>query len=696
MHHGLRIALGAGLALSAGVAAVSEPRSPRARDLPEIVFVSRERPASAQIPGIGPFGRTLATGGRLCVRERDGDVRELLPRGRFCDVADPAVAFDGKRVAFAACESCDGPWRIWQVDVTTGALEAITRDDRDIDLAAARLDVDRFARYDDFDPVWLPDGRVCFASTRFPQRAQTADVPVSNLYVTAPAGGPPFRLTAERNGGETPRLDPVDGRILYARWWFNRYLATDGAPASGLPVGITIDATTAVAQDTIDLWTAGSVLADGDGIKLGAGDPRRRADMRAYQPVRMPDGDVVAVWAEPASMVPAPHRLGLSRFEGGVGRATSLTGPGTAFTGPACSPSPLRDGRLLFAGDEGEQGDFGIYVLDARGRPALVIDLPGRHELDPVALVSRPLPKAAHEEFTEMPSPLLPHIAPEQVSDPDYTFRFDCLNVFAQGDVDSPIPDAPKAQQGLRIRFYAALARPNRAGGDSLVLLRDVPIDQTGAIHVDDIIAETPVFEQLVDAQGRVLRAARGPTHVAGFNFARMGSGTKCVGCHTGHSVLPVPANNWRALWFNAAPSAVVWTSSQRAGLAQQLVDRRARGRPSDVGWVGTGEPGERIRLTWQLPIEVRSLVLYAVESEPHAGTQLRVHETDLVFWRDGREVKRLHLRETLSPSGTRVDCDPVRVDAIEVIPTRFTGNVEGRAAVALAEIETIAKLIED
>jgi hypothetical protein len=42
------------------------------------------------------------------------------------------------------------------------------------------------------------------------------------------------------------------------------------------------------------------------------------------------------------------------------------------------------------------------------------------------------------------------------------------------------------------------------------------------------------------------------------------------------------------------------------------------------------------------------------------------------------------------------VDCEPVRVSAIEIVPTRASGIVERRAAVALAEIETIARLIED
>jgi hypothetical protein len=696
---GLRIEIrtASALGLVAFVAAAAPSTVPRARGVPAIVFVSRQPATDGQVPGLGPSGRALATGGRLLVRERDGEIRPLLPEGRFFDVADPCVGWDGKRVLFAATESRDGAWRIWVVDNDGRGLAAVTRDDRQVDLAAARLDAARFARYDDFDPIWLPDDRVLFASTRFPQRAQGGDVAASNLFVTRlGVEAPPLRITAERNGGEEPSFDRRNGRVLYARWWFNRYLPTDAAPASGLPAGVTLDRATAVPADTIDLWAAGSILTDGDGVRLGAGDPRLRPHMRAHQPIALKGGDVIGVWADPGSLVPAPVRLGLYRFAGGVGAATALTGPGTIFAGAACSPAELPDGRILFAGDTGA-GDFGIYVMEADGsRLAQVVDMAGTLELDATPLVARPRPAPVHEEFTDQSAPGLPHTEPAQVADQSYTFRFDCLNLFAQGDVDAPIPSAPPAQQGLRMRFYAALARPETQGGDSLVLLREVPVEATGAVHVDDIIADTPVFEQLVDAGGRVLRSARGPTHVAGFNFARMGAGTKCVGCHTGHSVLPVPTNNWRATWFNAAPSAEVWTSSQSAGLPAQLVDRRARGTPGEVGWVAAGLLGERVRLSWQLPIEVRAVVLYALQSEPSAGTQLRVRETELVFLHDGRVVKRLTERRTLSPNGTRVECEPVRVDAIEIVPTRASGSVGRRPAVALAEIETIARLIED
>jgi hypothetical protein len=61
-----------------------------------------------------------------------------------------------------------------------------------------------------------------------------------------------------------------------------------------------------------------------------------------------------------------------------------------------------------------------------------------------------------------------------------------------------------------------------------------------------------------------------------------------------------------------------------------------------------------------------------------------------------GKEVGRRTIRRPLSPGGTRVDITPTRIDAVVVRPTQVRGTVEHRRVAALAEIETIARLIAD
>jgi hypothetical protein len=252
-------------------------------------------------------------------------------------------------------------------------------------------------------------------------------------------------------------------------------------------------------------------------------------------------------------------------------------------------------------------------------------------------------------------------------------------------------------QKGVRIRFYAALARPSSPGGDTIVLVREAPVTPSGAIHEDSMPADLPMFEQLVDAEGRVLRSAMGPAHVPGFNSARMGSGTKCVGCHAGHSPIAVPPNYHLGKITNASPSAVVRASSSHAAGAgaRAAVDRRARGRPSEVAWVAEGARNEWLRLEWGSAVEARGVVLYACAASRADSTDIRVGEAELHLLRGGAIVQNLKYHKTLSAKGTRLDFDPVEVDAIEIRLGAISGRVLGRHAAALAEVETLARLVE-
>src|SRR5262252_4828267 len=165
------LASGVGLGIGTGVAM---PTRVVPQGIPSIVFVSRHPvPGDPRaVPGLGPAHRTVATGGRLMVREASGTVREILPKGTLFDVSDPAVSFDARSIAFAGTPAADSAWRLFVVDLDGHELRAVTRSDEN-----------RAGRYDDFDPCWIGGRRLCFASTRHGLTAEYADVPVSNLYV---------------------------------------------------------------------------------------------------------------------------------------------------------------------------------------------------------------------------------------------------------------------------------------------------------------------------------------------------------------------------------------------------------------------------------------------------------------------------------------------------------------------------------
>jgi hypothetical protein len=569
------------LATLALATAAATPGAP-AR-LPAIVFVSRLPVPGAPlaIPGLGPHHRAVVTGGRLLVREPDGWLRELLRPGAMFDVSDPSVSRDARRVAFAAVTHPDSAWRLWVVDLDGSDLRQVTFPSPVADLSPLGTAASRFERFDDLDPCWIGDSSLCFASTRYPQRAQYANVPVTNLFETsvpgpgAPAEGRTMRLTAERNGAEEPAMDWRRGRIVFARWWFNRYRAAD------TPNGIAADAPEAIRADSVNLWQPMEVTLLLHRTRLAAGDLRTRRGSMGYQPAVLADGSIAAVYAANLGLSPQPGGTGIQTVPGHFGAARRLAGaivPGRAgdvYSGTqglappsACSPVGLPDGRVLFSYSPGARGDFGLYVVNADGsRLTRVLDLPATLELDAAPVVRQPEPpREETPEGDELEDPLeatrsaaaqrwpvpglppdLPATRAEWIGGGRGTFRFHDLDVFADGPPGSPARGAAPRTPGARIRFFATLARAERAGGDTAVMLREVAIGPRGEVDERGLPADTPMFEQLVDAAGRVLITARGPAHGAGLNAGVAGFTSRCVGCHVGHStLLSEPAGHTR------------------------------------------------------------------------------------------------------------------------------------------------------
>lgn len=665
----------------------------RKRDLlPPVLFVQRERVAGSSIvPGLGPAGRTIVVGGRLIVLESDGRAHALLPEGRFYDVADPAVSYDGQWIAFAAVVARDSAWRVWVCDAGGRNVRAVTRSDRVIDPGVVGGDVatERFARYDDFDPCWLPDGRLVFASTRFPMQSELGPLS-TNLFVVNADGSALTRITMERQGGEEPSVDPTDGRLNYARWFFNRFRA------SSEPPGIVAGFVGAMPADTVDLWHAGAIEFDGDHLRLAGGEPRTRPGQMAYQPIMLPDTTFIGVRAERPDLMRAT-RLGLQAFPRRFSAARPLFGFGAATGWSACAPAALPDGRIVFSMDENGTGNFDLFVCDANGANLLPLVMePATLELDAVVLGKRPLPpKPLYGQGWSGPIDESPRTTVDQITTDERTTRFDCFNIFSNAPVDSPWPDGLPVQRGLKIRFFTALPRPGVDGNDSLVLLREAPVSPQGGVHVDTAPSDLPMFEQIVDSQGRVLRSVSGPAHVAGFNFTRPGTGTKCVGCHAGHSALTVAVSAGDAEWFNPAPSAVATASSaQREGPGPQaVVDRRTVGLPTEVGWMADTSMAQWIRLEWKETLETKSVVLYALRGRNKEGGPWRVRRGEIVLFLKGREVGRVPVARELSAEGTRFDFPPVRMDALEFRPTKVDGRWRGRPVTGLAEITVLSRL---
>jgi hypothetical protein len=182
-------------------------------------------------------------------------------------------------------------------------------------------------------------------------------------------------------------------------------------------------------------------------------------------------------------------------------------------------------------------------------------------------------------------------------------------------------------------------------------------------------------------------------------NYERIGGGTKCVGCHAGHSTLTVPMNGTVAEWFNAATSAKVACSSflvneqGRVFIPQRIVDRQARTGGDSVIWVANEGEGGYVSLAWDIPIDVREIVLYGISADPNAGTTIRVQDSEILLYYQSNVVRKIKSTGSIRPEGTHIPLSVTRVDSAKIVVTKFFGTVHHRRVAGLAEVETIARI---
>lgn len=162
----------------------------------------------------------------------------------------------------------------------------------------------------------------------------------------------------------------------------------------------------------------------------------------------------------------------------------------------------------------------------------------------------------------------------------------------------------------------------------------------------------------------------------SGMNFGRPGSVAKCVGCHIGHTMIPLPASDADAQWTNLAPGAVVSTSS---GAGTLLVDRKAaKGSP----WSASSATGQWAKLTFPVPIKTQAVRLW----NPRNG--IAVNSARVRLFLDSAATQQVgdNTSGVLSIHGTDVAFNDVVAQTVRVDITSVTGSTA-----ALAEIEVIA-----
>ncbi|MFZ4590286.1 MAG: T9SS type A sorting domain-containing protein [Ignavibacteria bacterium] len=685
-----------------------------------LVFVSRNHqingnilyPQAGLLPGMGPHSKFTAVGGRLLVRNADGSTTVLVDSTMsfngisLIDVQQPCVNWDGNRILFAGIENRDSSWRIYEINKNGTGFRKITFTDRFINLSQFGAASFRFQKYDDIDPVYLPDGRIVFASTRFPSISQFGSALTTNLFIMDSTGTNMFRITTERNGAEKPTIDPISGRIVYSRWWLNADM-----PSNLTSSGLTRDTALALTKDVGNLWQVNIINPDADMLKLYAGDPQKRNTLFGYRPRIDSNGDMFACYVPHLPMVHTGGSTGIRYFSKGLSEFKNIVGvdtstqlytqnppsTGTMLPPYAVDPLPLPDGRVLFSyAITVEAQDYGIYVCNKNGSNIQqVTDFFGTLELNAELLIPKTRPPLV-DYLRDYDVNKLPPTSDPATFYQGGLFRFDCMNIYANAPVDAPIGNAPNITRSARFKFFLNHQRQNPDGLDEPILFRTINIDHDGKVAQGDIPANVQMFEQVTDSLGRVLSTGNNKfAHVTGFNFGSRGTGTKCVGCHAGHTQITVPVNITEAQFTNLSTSASTFSSSVfPSSASKNVIDRKARNKDLNVCWISNGGTNEYVELQWNLPLDLREIKLYNIFPNSANQTDIQVSNCEIYLYNDGQLVKFIPNTGGLDVNGKSVLVSPmVTVNKIKVVIKSFTGLINGLNKSGLAEVEVSARV---
>ncbi len=732
-------------------AAVSQP----------IVFVSRQvndqgsvfyGPAKA-MPGAGPHSRFRpAAPGKLLVREVNGTIRTLVdgsnPTGanlNLIDVNAPQVSYDGQKIIFSGLPAPAsgqtyssnpgetlGAWRLYVINSDGTGLQKLAIPEQTINLNYFIPGTGGTWRYDDTFPCWLPDGRIVFTSTRWVVYGQYSGMVGSNLFVVNANGTGLHRITSERSGADRPIVDPLTGKIIFARWWRNYRFPTDlldtvttaqgTARALGLSTQFDPNPPSRTAQFEANMWTAASINPDGTDLAAFSLFFRGNETMNHYYGGSFaPDGTLYGNYFPMENMTEASGFGGIRKVNRGAIRYTHIIGntrryehpqiTTTSFgvetspSGYAADPSVMADGTLLISlatgnhttlsGEDINQ-DYGLYNIAATGTPTpiLVYDNPGTAELQAQVLAARPVPPIIADSIVNTPSLLPPPAAGPY--NQDGTFTFHALNVYANGPVDMDIVNAPAVGSAATIKFFIDHQRSSFGSfpaQDFPILLEELPVNPNGSVRSTNAPANVQLFEQLRNTAGAVPPTTKGITldggaHVAGHNYGRPGASARCIGCHAGHTLLPVPANDADALWTNLGPGATVTASSQLNSFTnpQYIADRRVQKATLHWSTAQGALANQWVKLTFPADIVVKTVRLYGAGACTIPNTTVRLFS-------DPAGLLQIGQNSSGSPAtnGTDVAFADLKSRVVRVDLGNPGAACNNQSSLSISEVEVIA-----
>lgn len=444
-------------------------------------------------------------------------LKDLMPSG---SVMHPDLSFDARRILFAFCDHTpqDPNLRqffIWEIGIDGTGLRRITGQAGD---RTAGTEGRFTTLIEDFDPCYLPDGRLAFVSTR-PQthiRCQYGGRYFANfLLYRADANGENIRPLSF---AEAPEWEPAilsDGRIIYSRW----------------------DYTNRNANHFQSLWMT---RPDGTGTANFYGNLTRNP-INTGEPMQVPGSHKIVCTATAhhgytaGSIVLIDPRKGLDELVPLTRITPEIVFPETEGwpIGAYANPYPLCEDLFLAAytpdkltreGQVQAENAYSIYLIDTLGGRELIYRDSTMSCLSPIPIRSRLRP------------PVLSPIANEDKKTDTGVFYVE--NVYRS--TQSIAAGSIKHLRVVRVFPQTVETPPSRSITPNEMpkqILGTAPVDENGSVtfHAP---AGQPLFFQLLDENGMAVMTMRALVYL------QPGEKAGCIGCHESRHSTPERLSN--------------------------------------------------------------------------------------------------------------------------------------------------------
>ncbi len=443
-------------------------------------------------------------------------------------VRDPDVHYDGKKIVFALREHKGANYHIAEVNIDGAGLKRLTR------LEGAS----------DFDPVYLPDGSIVFASTREPKYNMCSRDHAANLYRMDADGANIHRITRNTLFDNHPEVMP-DGRILYARW---EYVDRNFGDAHGI-------------------WV---VNPDGTGQALYWGNNTAVPAAIFNQHVIPGTQQVLAILGQHHDRLWGALAI-VDRQKGIEGRppvlrtwpvqAADIIRTGGRFDCDAFrrfnpkyeDPWPLSKTTFLCSRMVGRGEQMGIYLVDTFGNELLVhSEAPGCYDPMPVAPRPRPPVIPTRRRFDGAPG----YVFIQDVYQGTHMKGVERGAIKYIRVIESP----PKKNWSGGSWGGQGYQAPGMNWHDFTAkrILGDAPVEADGSASIE-VPSDTFIYFQALDENKMMVQSMRSGTVV------QPGETQSCVGCH-GDRLEPPPYARKAALASRRPPSKLSgWYGRPRA-----------------------------------------------------------------------------------------------------------------------------------